>query len=258
MTLKRRNRFIVVSAAGIALVLGLARCTPLNPSMAKSLLRPGSESGTLSDSKPGSKARPEVAPAPEQEQIASFRTQVMDSSSFSDLKDKFSSMVDGEDSPPVQVIELDQSQLEDLREFRHTAVAIGEAVPSEAEVYVSIESSRPRLSRSELATFATELKHREDGTWELAIPRSLDSDKERTADAVLKNLDSVMISVRPPKDAASASADGSTSGGGDRVRARKPVHRPLGLEPRIHSVNEIRSLETSRRLLSLISSSQAL
>lgn len=258
MNRTKNQRLIVVGAFGVALVLGLARCTPLNPSMAKSLLKPGAESGALSGIKPGSKYPPDAASTPMREQILSFQTQVMDVALFADLRDRLTVSNDIE-TDSIQMIELTKAQINDLRELRRTPVWIGEDVPAEAAVYVGVEQSRPKLLRSELAAFATELKHRDDGTWELCVPRSLDSDKERTADAVLKNLDSVMIRFRLSSETSTESVNENGSPeNSENARPKKPVHRPLGLEPRIHSVNEIRSLETSRRLLSLISSSQAL
>ncbi len=260
MTLKRKCRFIIVPAASAALVLGLARCTPLNPSMAKSMLRPSSEGGALTVIKPSSaKASPGSTQTPAREQVASFKTQVVDRASFNDLRSRYNLMRETEDLPSVQMIELNQEQLEDLREFRQTPIAMGDEAPSEAEVIVSIQSTLPKLTRSELANFSMELKHRDNGAWELVIPRNPDSERERTADTVLKNLDNVMISVRvQQKEAAPDSPEVTGTETGERAKTKKPVRRPLGLEPRIHSVNAIRSLETSRRLLSLISASQAL
>lgn len=194
----RLNRFRVPISilSSFALFIALGRCSPLLPSINKSMLTgPQTQNPAAPPALPtpssmelsGPQASGTSAEAPKPLPAISFNVRVIAADEYSAVLEK--------KTPKTRRITLSDSalqmQFDELKKTGKTAISIDGPLPSEARVYVAVSFSQEDLSAQELDSFNLKITPYSHGVWILQVSKTTDP---AIAQQVLGSLLGVTIS----------------------------------------------------------------
>lgn len=195
----RKYRAVFVAGAGVALVVAFTRCTPLNSSIEKSALlsrgmNPASGNPFGGPAGPGA-----VVTIPSPIPVLPFQLRVLDSDAFEDKKVQLSrgsetrALENSNSSERRKIVELSDTQIDELRNNRATIVSMGGVLPSEAILYLKVAIPRGSFESNDLGDFILRIQPLSEGKWLLSVPVSADKDHERVNNLVLPSLEGALI-----------------------------------------------------------------